>query len=790
MPTNDQPNRCPNCERVLPGDPNFCPYCGHDTRRQRPSPPPPPEERAAREESPPTPKATPVTRAKVQSTRRRLRFFDRHTLVGILGLVELPIIALLLFLLLRPFAAESPPDLACDDIDPESFAVSRFASGLGGEMEEDTLFTAGTTYLFNDVLVVPQNRRLLIQPGARLEFEAETGLDVQGSLYVCGSAEQPVTFTSPEGEPGSWRGIHFLDAADDNVISHALIQFGGDRAVYLEESAPDFHDVTISASSAFPVSSDGNRLPETMVDVTFENNPFDGIEIRGGEKADVQNILWPNHDIVYVVSGFVVTGENTALEIEPGTVVKFWPASGRDGAGLRVRGLLKAEEVHFTSVYDSGEDVGASTYVEARDPQPGDWGGIIFDGASQSSFLRTVSVRFAGREQGAIAMRNSSPQLEAVTVADSAWYPLSVDADSFPSLEEISLVDNEPGDAVEVRGDSAISGRAEHVWQVLGDASQIVRVVRGTVLVEQEATLVIEPGVVVKFEPGARLVVRGTLVAEGNADEGERIVFTSLRDDEYGGRTDKNTGPQDERAWDGIIFDGVDDSSLLRNSLVRFAPVVVNNATPRLVENQIVDSETAAIWMTPNSAPTIEVIEVRDNEMNGVAVYEGEVTADQIWDVIATKDGQLARILTGQVTVAENATLVVRPGVVVKADADGHLRIRGDLDVEGEEERPVIFTSLHDDAAGGDTSAQLRSAEAGDWSGLVAGADADLSFAYTTIRFAQTALSLNGEVIPEIAGWLRATDNVAALWCDARLTIPDNFIAEGNDDNFRRCPTE
>jgi len=61
-------------------------------------------------------------------------------------------------------------------------------------------------------------------------------------------------------------------------------------------------------------------------------------------------------------------------------------------------------------------------------------------------------------------------------------------------------------------------------------------VVDGPVIVGDESSLTIEPGVVIKFANGAGITVNGTLNASGT--ESEKIVFISVWDDAYGGSTD------------------------------------------------------------------------------------------------------------------------------------------------------------------------------------------------------------------------------------------------------------
>jgi hypothetical protein len=797
MSENPAGTVCPKCGRQQPGQRNFCQYCGYSFRAEAPEPPPsvpPPPQPEATAQHPPAVPAAVSAPSRHPPAVRRFRIVDRRVLFGLLGMLDVPVIIVLIALLLGPGLVQQAEPSACEQLDLTEFTPERYERGIGGELAEDTLFDADTEYLIQDTLVVPQGRRLLLQPGAHLVFDEGTGLEVHGGLFVCGSERKPVSFTSEKGEAGSWSGVRFHNADPDSVLSHVLIQFAGDRALYLENSAPKLLDVKIANSSGFPISSDGNALPDLRTNIDLDDNPFQGIEIRSGTLSE-ENVVWPNQGFVYVVSGPLEIGANTTLAIESDVVVKFWHAPNSDPPGMLVRGLLKADDVQFTSVYDSRDEVGGATYREAQDPAPGDWAGIGFYESSSKSYLRHCTVQYAGQQggrsvTGAISLKASSPELIDVTIADGGWYPLSADADSFPILDNVRLVDNDPGDAMEIRGDSAVTGRQERTWAPLGGEAQIVRLIRGEVVVEPEATLTIEPGVVIKFEENGKLVIRGTLRAVGGDKEAERIVFTSLRDGDYGGETDKATSPQDSRSWGGIVFDKADGSSVLQNCVVRYASISVNDATPRLIDNLITDGESAAIWASPGASPELSGNRLEDNGVNGIAIWKAELRADQHWPKIEEGDEQVIRVLAGEVTVVDGATLSIEPGTIIKVSSDGKLRIHGGLRVQGQADLPVVFTSLNDDRTGGDTNRRLEEAGAGDWPGIEIGADANVQFAHTIIRYAQTALSLHGGNAPVIEGWLRVTGGKNALWCDGDSWLPSTFQSEGNESNEIRCPSQ
>ena len=82
-------------------------------------------------------------------------------------------------------------------------------------------------------------------------------------------------------------------------------------------------------------------------------------------------------------------------------------------------------------------------------------------------------------------------------------------------------------------------------------------------------TLNIKPGVIIKFKGSSRIYIEGILQAQGQ--QNEKIVFTSINDDEYGGDTNNdgdNTQPV-AGYWDFINFSASSTNSILDNVIVR-----------------------------------------------------------------------------------------------------------------------------------------------------------------------------------------------------------------------------
>ena len=724
--------------------------------------------------------------------KRHFRFFDWRVLFGLLDIPAIVALVMIVFGLnpFRPSSVSQSLARACETMDRTAFVVQEAGDGIGGDLGEAVLFSAGTVYHIQDTLVISQNHRLLIEAGAQLVFAKDAALDVRGSLYACGVEGTPVTFTADDKLPGGWVGLRFYDAADDVILNNAEVHFAGERALYLENSAPMLANVTIANSNLFPISVGGNVFPDFSNGVDLRDNPFKAVEIRQGTLY-TGNVIWPKGNFVYVISGLVRVGADTTLEIQPGVVVKVWPGEYRT-SGLWVRGLLKAEGVQFTSAYDGDEVVGGVTYLESRDPVAGDWDGITFHESSDNCSLRDVTVRYAGQGRGAILMKESSPELVNVTVTDSAWYPLSLDADSFPTLETLTLADNVAGDAVAIRDGSVVTGREARTWEPLGSqtADQIVRVILGTVMLAPEASLTLGPGVVIKFAEEGQLILKGTLNAVGGGSETNRIVLTSLHDDDYGGDTDGPADSRQTRQWGGVVFEQAGDASVMQNAIVRYGTVRVDGGAPRLINNRILDGAGPGIAQMPDAQPELLNNLLEGNSISGVAILSGTMTTDQNWARLGDVDDQVARVLLGEVVVAADTTLRVGAGAVIKAGVAGKLTISGTLQAPGMAHMLIVFTSLQDDAEGGDTDNKVRAPEPGDWLGLEMGAAAKVEVSNLRVLYAETGLAMYGGNVPVVEeGRFQIANGNHALWCDTAVELPGGLLIEENQVNENRCPT-
>jgi hypothetical protein len=279
--------------------------------------------------------------------------------------------------------------------------------------------------------------------------------------------------------------------------------------------------------------------------------------------------------------------------------------------------------------------------------------------------------------------------------------------------------------------------------------------------VPEGGTLFVEPGARLQFGKGSALDVRGQLHACGNSSK--PIIFTSDLDDP------KRTGGATAKAgdWIGIRFyDESDDKSVMGHVQIRFAgrdshgALHLGKASPTLSEVTISDSKAFPISMDPSAEPALSgKIEFTNTPMRGIEIRGGQINNDTTWEANGS-----VYVVTGNVFVSKATRLTIKPNVIVKFASDAGLEVEGALMASGTtraapkvgEGGSIVFTSLKDDEATGDSDMRAAVAEAGDWSGiLLRGSGSRSTIHGAVIRYAgknrRAAIHIAG-ASPEITG--------------------------------------
>jgi hypothetical protein len=144
--------------------------------------------------------------------------------------------------------------------------------------------------------------------------------------------------------------------------------------------------------------------------------------------------------------------------------------------------------------------------------------------------------------------------------------------------------------------------------------------------VQSGATLTIEPGTVVKFKQGQNMTINGILLAQ--AETSQEIIFTSLRDDEYGGDTnnDATTTEPYSGIWKMLNF--YTSSSTLDSVIVRyggkdhsyyanrFGAINTQQNIEINITNSLIENNEYGIYLKGGDCETIEQIREKNTFSN------------------------------------------------------------------------------------------------------------------------------------------------------------------------------
>ncbi len=331
-------------------------------------------------------------------------------------------------------------------------------------------------------------------------------------------------------------------------------------------------------------------------------------------------------------------------------------------------------------------------------------------------------------------------------------------------------------DAIVVRGGSIAKPSQ---WQ-----DSLTYYISDNVTVSSTGTLTISPGTVLKMGIGVQLRIEGTLSALGTADA--PIIFTSFKDDSLRGDTNGDaaaSAPQPgdwdriyvigtaargtldhvELRYGGKIFSSNPDSSIsisgdgnltLTNSLIRDGlaeGIWVASGTATLTGNTILRVGKNGLRADDTRRKIIFTGNTIDGAHDGAILIKADSDVD-LTDSTWTNSGRNNSIfvdsgngvsgthtwrgnavyqLSDNLQVSTGGSLTLNAGAILKFASRKGLQLDGTLKVQGAVDAPVIFTSIKDDSAGGDTNLDGNaSAPAnGDWFSIwQRGGAADLNF--------------------------------------------------------------
>lgn len=265
------------------------------------------------------------------------------------------------------------------------------------------------------------------------------------------------------------------------------------------------------------------------------------------------------------------------------------------------------------------------------------------------------------------------------------------------------------------------------------------------------ATLEIEPNTVIKFNEGAWLSssTNGTIVAKG--EENAPIIFTSYRDNSKGLKVLNSTGNPEPGDWEGVRTQETNGSQFIyckfyyagseRQGALRLeAKTTVDHCTFAYNTCDYNSSLVGALDVYANakgSTVTNNIFYSNDVPLGVPAfftvdksnVFHSESSTNKkpyiiVWGDDSITDGNTIWAITEipylareNITVEQTGVLTVEDGVIVKFRQGDELDVYSGATLTAKD---CIFTSIKDDANGGDTNGDgdATTPENGNWKGV------------------------------------------------------------------------
>lgn len=293
------------------------------------------------------------------------------------------------------------------------------AADVSGEIKTDTIWAAsGSPYMVTDHVTVKEGVTLAIEPGTSVQFSQSTGLFIEGTLSAIGTVQNPISFTGPSPNPGSWRGIQVIDAGSAQM-EWCHLSFAGywDGAGLLKRGSGA---LVMKHSTLRGHAGDGLRISAGAVTFVSQNNVFEentlGVRVGIGASFDDNTSTFTGNGMDVHLEGGTFSGQviwnlkpeyslyvadqinvatNGTLIVRPGTVVKF-----SQSKGLVVRGTIQvegtaAQPVFLTEWRDDAAGGDANRDGNQSEPAPGFWRGLYIE-PEGSGTLTHATLRYAG----------------------------------------------------------------------------------------------------------------------------------------------------------------------------------------------------------------------------------------------------------------------------------------------------------------------------------------------------------------------------------------------------------
>jgi len=668
-----------------------------------------------------------------------------------------------------------------------------FAIGLnaqttipGGYFTVDrTLTLANSPYLITANMDVSPGVTITVEKDVEIRFNSGRYLQVFGTLNAKGAKFTANSSTTK----GFWDGIYVsyennanignvtLDSCTVEYASNlytrkgqltlkkcTLDNFSGHGVQLYAQGTLVISETTIKNSNTYPIYLNGPGILKGTNNNLLTGNAYDYIYIYF---QDIPGIFYlPNFGIPYYVpSHNMQVTETGTLMISAGVDIKF--NNSRD---FSVRGKIKAigtsnHPIIFDKHPDASNWRGMNISANAIDTACIFKNCIFKNATSDSDTYVAMGIDaaspsfenclFTGNYRNLIVTGISQPTFtkctfDPSTILGGESYNLAIDMNANVDFTTDSIKFN-PNELRTLRIMPSNVIDNAHLKKIsFKNLENITYCLYGTTTVLDTASLVIDPGVVIKCRDySSLLVANGTLTGIGT--ELEPIVFTHLADDNFGNpkntQNDGNVTPGNSNSGRIAIYGTA--TSKIKNWKIHYGGYnsdhwAVYVSQGNIVENCEIKNSYRGIYfydnaqLLNNAFTNINYFPVgrKVNQGNPVLIgntvasvgYIGILIGEFATDSPTLKPmdfagyTNVAYIIENQLSIAAGNIVSIDPGVVIKFIRRyyGYLSVGGAIKATGKENNKIIFTCISDDSAAGDTNNDGTSTvpTTSDWQGL------------------------------------------------------------------------
>ena len=436
-----------------------------------------------------------------------------------------------------------------------------------GAITADAVWSGNDTHWVTSSVTVNAGVTLTIEPGAIVKFNSNQNLDVNGVLSAIGSEINPIIFTSYR---------------DDSV--------GGDtNADGFSSGQPgDWYSLQFNDS----VIDSLTRLENVEVRYGGGHSSYGAIRLANASPAIVNSVI---SDSQY--DGIYMTSAGSAPLIENVTIEDI----GRNGVLVSSNATPDIRSSTIRRCSMGVRHLNGSSVLD---------GNLITDNSGWGIYYDNNVPTAAVIANNTVTNNNYGVKLPTSAVPNAS--------------DGNTLLPNDHNGIWIIGGNRA----NDLQFELLSSGSSELNAyhIEGTYTQLSGSSLSIDPGVIVKFADGAAgLTINGGFQAIGTANS--KIVFTSERDDQYGGdlNSDGDASYPVVGLWSSIYFtDSADDSNAIDHAIIRFGgnangALYAYRTNLQISNSQISQSKTHSI-RTSHGDLTLENNEIFANRLRGISL--------------------------------------------------------------------------------------------------------------------------------------------------------------------------